>query len=95
VPRRSFLRSVWRTSFAVTLAIAFSLAAHAAEPITIGLSASLTGGLASSGKAILLAQQIWQEKIIGEGGLLGRPVQLIYYDDQSKPDTVPHLCQAY
>jgi branched-chain amino acid transport system substrate-binding protein len=91
VPRRSFLRSVWGTPFAVTLAIAFSLAAHAAEPITIGFSASLTGGLASSGKAILLAQQIWQEKINGEGGLLGRPVQLIYYDDQSKPDTVPGI----
>jgi branched-chain amino acid transport system substrate-binding protein len=47
--------------------------------------------LASSGKANLLAQQIWQEKINAEGGLLGRPVQFIYYDDQSKADTIPGI----
>jgi branched-chain amino acid transport system substrate-binding protein len=65
--------------------------AHAADPIKIGFSTSLTGGLASSGKANLLAQQIWQEKINAEGGLLGRPVQFVYYDDQSKADTIPGI----
>jgi branched-chain amino acid transport system substrate-binding protein len=65
--------------------------AHAADSIKIGFSTSLTGGLASSGKANLLAQQIWQEKINAEGGLLGRPVQFIYYDDQSKADTIPGI----
>jgi branched-chain amino acid transport system substrate-binding protein len=39
----------------------------------------------------LLAQQIWQEKINAGGGLLGRSVQLVYYDDQSKADTVPGI----
>ena len=66
-------------------------AAHAADPIKIGFSTSLTGGLASSGKANLLAQQIWQEKINAEGGLLGRPIQYVYYDDQSKADTIPGI----
>jgi branched-chain amino acid transport system substrate-binding protein len=65
--------------------------AQAADSIKIGFSTSLTGGLASSGKANLLAQQIWQEKINAEGGLLGRPVQFIYYDDQSKADTIPGI----
>ena len=66
-------------------------AAQAAEPIKIGFSVSLTGGLASSGKANLLAQQIWQDKINAAGGLLGRQVQLVYYDDQSNPATVPGI----
>ena len=65
--------------------------AHAADPIKIGFSASLTGGLASSGKANLLAQQIWMEQVNAEGGLLGRPVQLVYYDDQSSAATVPGI----
>jgi branched-chain amino acid transport system substrate-binding protein len=86
-----FWTMTWRLAFAVTLALYCGPAARAAEPIKIGFSTSLTGGLASSGKANLLAQQIWQEKINAEGGLLGRPVQLVYYDDQSKADTVPGI----
>jgi branched-chain amino acid transport system substrate-binding protein len=65
--------------------------ARAADPIKIGFSAQLTGALASSGKANLLAQQIWMEEINAKGGLLGRPVQLVYYDDQTSPSTVPGI----
>ena len=85
-----FWSAIWRIAFGVTFAVHLNLSAHADEPIKIGFSTSLTGGLASSGKANLLAQ-IWQEKINAEGGLLGRPVQLDYYDDQSKADTVPGI----
>ena len=73
------------------LALFWTAAARAADPIKIGFSTSLTGGLASSGKANLLAQQIWQERINAQGGLLGRQVDLVYYDDQSKADTVPGI----
>jgi branched-chain amino acid transport system substrate-binding protein len=52
---------------------------------------SLTGGLASSGKAHLLAKQIWAEEINARGGLLGRPVKLVYYDDQTNVATVPGI----
>ena len=65
--------------------------ARAAEPITIGLSMALTGGLAAVGKSGLLAMQIWAENINAKGGLLGRPVKLIYYDNQSNPSTVPGI----
>jgi branched-chain amino acid transport system substrate-binding protein len=74
-----------------TLTLCLHSAAHASDPIKIGFSTSLTGSLASSGKANLLAQQIWQEKINAEGGLVGRPVQFVYYDDQSKADTIPGI----
>ena len=68
-----------------------AMPAGAAEPIKIGFGMALTGGLASAGKAALLGMQIWEEEINAKGGLLGRPVKLIYYDDQSNPATVPGL----
>ncbi len=61
------------------------------KPFTIGFSMNLTGPLAPNGKATLLAMQIWEEEINAKGGLLGRPVKLVYYDDQSNPSTVPGL----
>ena len=63
----------------------------AAEPFTIGLGISQTGGLAPNGKAALLAMQIWVEETNAKGGLLGRPVKLITYDDQSNPAVVPGI----
>ena len=77
----------------IAAAVIFLAAApsSAQEPIKIGFSVSLTGGLASSGKANLLAQQIWAEEINAKGGLLGRPVKLVYYDDQTNAATVPGI----
>src|SRR6266403_297183 len=73
------------------LGAASLLPARAAEPIKIGFGMGLTGGLAASGKAALLGMKIWEEETNAKGGLLGRPVQLIYYDDQSNPATVPGI----
>jgi branched-chain amino acid transport system substrate-binding protein len=65
--------------------------ARAADPIKIGLGMALTGGLSANGKPALLAMQIWKDEINKKGGLLGRPVELIYYDDQTNPATVPGI----
>ena len=62
-----------------------------AKPLRIGLGMALTGGLAANGKAALLAMQIWAEDVNAQGGLLGRQVELVYYDDQTKPATVPAI----
>ncbi|MGV3635753.1 MAG: amino acid ABC transporter substrate-binding protein [Pseudorhodoplanes sp.] len=79
----------------ITLAVAGALCAAgpaiAQEPIKIGFSMALTGGLAANGKAALLAMQMWADDVNKKGGLLGRPVKLIHYDDQSNPATVPSL----
>ncbi len=66
-------------------------AAHAADPIKIGFGMALTGGLAGNGKAALLAMQIWADDVNKRGGLLGRKVELVHYDDQTKPATVPGI----
>jgi branched-chain amino acid transport system substrate-binding protein len=60
-------------------------------PITIGFSMALTGSLAVNGKSGLLAMQIWAENQNAKGGLLGRPVKLIFYDDQTNPSLVPGI----
>ena len=52
---------------------------------------ALTGGLAAAGKSALLAMQIWRDDVNAKGGLMGRPVKLVYYDDQSNPATVPGI----
>jgi branched-chain amino acid transport system substrate-binding protein len=75
----------------IAAALLAATAAQAAEPITIGLGMALTGGLAAAGKPALLAMQIWRDDINAKGGLLGRPVKLVYYDDQTNPATVPAL----
>ena len=64
---------------------------RATEPVTIGFGMALTGGLAGAGKSALLAMQIWQENVNAKGGFLGRPVKLVYYDDQTNPATVPGI----
>ena len=80
----------------MVLAVLLALTASAARaedkpPITIGFSMELTGPLAVVGKTGLLAFQIWAENINKKGGLLGRPVKLVYYDDQSNPSNVPGI----
>jgi len=66
-------------------------AAATAAPVKIGFSMSETGGLSAGGKAALVALQIWKDDVNGRGGLLGRPVELVFYDDQSSPALVPGI----
>jgi branched-chain amino acid transport system substrate-binding protein len=68
-----------------------AMAQTSQAPIRIGFSEALTGGLAAGGKAALLAYQIWAEEVNARGGILGRKVELVYYDDQSNPSGVPAI----
>ena len=52
----------------VLLALGSFAPLQAQEPIKIGFGVSLTGGLASSGKAHLLSKQIWLEEINARAG---------------------------
>ena len=88
-------RSTLRKTLA-TAALAFAAATvlalpAAAQEIKIGYSMAMTGGLGPNGQSALLAQKIWEEDINAKGGLIGRPVKLIYYDDQTNPSTVPGI----
>jgi branched-chain amino acid transport system substrate-binding protein len=67
------------------------IARAADNPIRIGLGMAQTGLLAANGKSALLAMNIWKDDINAKGGLLGRPVELVVYDDQSQPSVVPGI----
>src|ERR1700720_4028963 len=85
------MKHFWLMLFVAVLAARLAPAAQAAEPIKIGFSMELTGPFAVVGKTGLLAFKIWEEEVNAEGGLLGRPVKLVYYDDQSNPSLVPGI----
>ncbi len=89
-------RSAVVTAGAVVLAAGLAAgylpaAAQSTEPIKIGFSMSLTGPLAANGKQALLGARIWAEEVNAKGGLLGRKVELVNYDDQSNPSTIPGI----
>jgi branched-chain amino acid transport system substrate-binding protein len=90
-----FARQEWRglavSFFAAAALVLFLTPAQAQAPIKIGFSMALTGPLGPNGQQALLGMKIWEEEINAKGGLLGRKVQLVNYDDQSKPDTVPGI----
>jgi len=65
--------------------------ARAATPIKIGFGMAMTGALAGNGKAALIAMEMWKEDVNAKGGLLGRPVEFVYYDDQTNPALVPGI----
>ncbi len=88
--------SVGRRALATALVCAGAMAgimtpAKAADPIRIGLSLSLTGPTAPAGKQVLAGLEIWRDDVNAKGGLLNRPVQLVYYDDQGAPANAPGI----
>ena len=66
---------------AAALAVGASLSAFAADPIKIGSILSVTGPAAFLGDPELKTLQLYIEKINKEGGVLGRQLQLVHYDD--------------
>src|SRR5215469_1214763 len=75
----------------ISPAVCSSAVAQGGQPIKIGFSMAQTGSLAGAGQQALLGAQIWEEEINAKGGLLGRPVKMIYYDDQTNPASVPSI----
>jgi branched-chain amino acid transport system substrate-binding protein len=76
---------------AAIIIVSMAISANAADPLKIGFGMALTGPLAGNGKGALIAIEMWANDINKKGGLLGRPVQLVYYDDQSNPALVPGI----
>ncbi len=58
-----------------------------APPIKIGASLPLTGDFSEPGSAAKLGYELWVEEVNNAGGLLGRPVEFVLYDNASDPDT--------
>jgi len=85
---RNALRAAAALGITLLLAVA---PAQAADPIKVGMSLALTGAGAPAGKMLQAAIELWRDDVNAKGGLLGRPVEVIIYDDQSNPSSVPGL----
>jgi len=55
-------------------------------PIKVGISLSLTGDASGDGQSLKQGYQLWQDYINQKGGLLGRQVQLVIYNDATRPE---------
>src|SRR5262245_20237770 len=88
---RGSLSTLCRLLGGALLALALAGAALAQQPVKIGIGIAQTGTLGGGGKAALLALQMWVEDVNTRGGLLGRKVELIAYDDQSSASTTPGI----
>jgi len=78
-------------AFVFLAALAATASAQSASPMRVGLAISLTGPTAPAGKQVLAGLEIWRDDVNARGGLLGRPVQLVYYDDQASPANAPGI----
>jgi branched-chain amino acid transport system substrate-binding protein len=65
-------------------ALVISSAARSSEPIKIGTTQSLTGHYSEFGIEQLRGLQMWAADVNARGELLGRDVEVVYYDDGSK-----------
>jgi len=75
-------------SFLLGSLLAFAtVAAMAAKDIVVGASVALSGKYARTGQDQLHGFQMWVDEVNARGGILGRKVKLVHYDDESKPDT--------
>ena len=93
-PRRvlTVIAAIGAAAFVIAqAALSAPALAQSNEPIKIGFSLALTGPLAPNGKQALLGAKIWQEEINAKGGLLGRKVEFVNYDDQSNPANIPGI----
>jgi len=88
ITRRTFTKGALAASAAIA---APAIIARAADPIRIGFSIAQTGGIAAGGKSGLAALDMWRSDVNAGGGLLGRPVEFVVYDDQSQANTVPGI----
>lgn len=74
-----------RLAAVATFSLMLAAPVHAEEPIKVGLVAALSGQSAKSGEALTRGLTVAIEEINANGGILGRPVQLIRRDDESNP----------
>ena len=86
ISRRSLLAAATAFTAAAVLRPAF-----AAGPIKIGFGISLTGPNSPAGKMFLVSREVWKDEVNQKGGIFGRPIEFVYYDDQSNPSLVPSL----
>ncbi|MBU1358983.1 MAG: amino acid ABC transporter substrate-binding protein [Gammaproteobacteria bacterium] len=78
-------------SLAVTAALAAPSFALAQDTVKIGIALSQTGNLADSANHYWRGVELWRDDVNARGGLLGKKVEFVVYDDRSDPATSARL----
>lgn len=89
--RRRHVLAGMLSSAAVVSAPSLLRAAPSGQPVKVGGTLSLTGFLAQTAIIHKIAAEIMVEEINGRNGFLGRPIEYVLLDDQSKPDVARSL----
>ncbi|HEX8663418.1 MAG TPA: amino acid ABC transporter substrate-binding protein [Beijerinckiaceae bacterium] len=89
ISRRDFARLA--AASAVAAPAVWTAARAQGQPVRIGCSLSLTGTLSGGVKAGLIGYELWRDDVNAAGGILGRPVELVVYDDQSTSAPIPGI----
>jgi branched-chain amino acid transport system substrate-binding protein len=76
---------------AAVAALVLPMSANAADPVRIGVALSQTGNLADSAAPYFKGLDLWREQANARGGLAGRPIEFVVYDDRSDPATAARL----
>ena len=85
-------RDLLKTVAALTLATGVpGRAASPQQPIRVGFSIAQTGPISGGGQAALVALRTWADDVNSRGGLLGRKIELVVYDDQGNPSMTPGI----
>jgi branched-chain amino acid transport system substrate-binding protein len=85
-------RKVLKAGAALAAATSLPYVARAqSAPVKIGMSMPQTGTLGAGGQAALLALRMWVDETNQKGGLLGRKIEFIVYDDQGNPANTPGI----
>src|SRR5258708_9355967 len=91
VPRPSIFLGVMLAGLLVLALVLAVAAARAGQPIRIGSTLALTGPLGPTALLHKIAGEVYVEELNRSNGLLGRPVEWIVLDDQSKPEVTRSL----
>lgn len=70
---------------AASLVLLPFVSALAQEPIKIGVSISVTGRFERPAGYLFEGHKLWEKHVNQRGGIQGRPVKLVFYDDKSDP----------
>jgi len=81
------MKRLWLLMWFAGFVLAAVGGAAAAQEVVVGTSVALTGKYDRTGREQLQGFQMWVEEVNARGGLLGRKVRLVHYDDESKPET--------
>lgn len=77
------MKAISRWLVLLSLGLMLPGVAAAADAVKIGLLAPLTGFAAADGQSVLDAVKLAVERVNREGGVLGKQVELVYYDDRA------------